>query len=400
MKELILKNKLNDNMILPNFGKFSLLNIANWFLYNYNLNTFYEPYPISDIKKDHIVVFLVDALNYNTLEKILLNRKKDFKFLNQMDLKMATSVFPSTTSNALTTLLTGRSALEHGVCGFHLLLKEAGALINCINFNPAKFNNMNFYNNCCDNLLTVKTLSEIFNSNGIIPFSFTHNTIANSGLSKIHNKNGNVRGYKTTIELMFNLLEHLDTHINNKTFNFVYYGLVDSNGHKYGTSHYYELEAENYLHCIENYFLKNISEKVLKNTHILIVSDHGMIETPKEYENHIFPDDEIGSQLFFPPGGEMRMMYFYGINDKNKFINTFYNKFGDTFLFFDKNELLDKKIFLPSKNIKNYERIGDLTLISKNTSSFVYKLTGTEPYLKGKHGALSEEEMLIPLLHI
>ena len=50
-----------------------------------------------------------------------------------------TSVVPSTTSAALTSLWTGRSPAEHGVLGYEVFLKEYGLVANMITHAPASY---------------------------------------------------------------------------------------------------------------------------------------------------------------------------------------------------------------------------------------------------------------------
>lgn len=397
MLDEILNNCINQNEILPHYDKYSILNLSNWILYNFNLKTFYEPYPLNSNKKNHIILFLVDAMSYNTLVDILKNYKNELKILNNFSLKSGTSIFPSTTSNALTTLLTAKSPLEHGICGFHLYIKEFASLMNMIALSPAKYNNFNISNSIIDNLLKEETIPELLNNLNINCFNFTHSNIVNSGLSKLHNKKGNLKGYRTKVELMLNLKDHLHEHINEKTFNFVYYGLADGIGHKYGVNNkYYEYEIYYFLKSLEDLFLKDLSDKINKKTHIIITSDHGMLETPKEKENYVSFNDKIDNLLTMPPGGEMRMWYLYNQKNSERLKQILLENFSNTFSFYSIKEAIDLKILLEG-NMK--ERSGTHILIANNRNSFIYKLTGSEPYLKGKHGALSKYEMIIPILH-
>ena len=72
-----------------------------------------------------VVVLLVDAVGLNLFERWLEGRAQSLHPLVSSGLLGAlTSVVPSTTSAALTTLWTGRSPAEHGILGYELFLRE------------------------------------------------------------------------------------------------------------------------------------------------------------------------------------------------------------------------------------------------------------------------------------
>jgi hypothetical protein len=65
-----------------------------------------------------------------------------------------------------------------------------------------------------------------------------------------------------------------------------------------------------------------------------------------------------------------------------------------------KEQSLNERLFgdfasIPAASI---ERIGDVVLIAKENYSFYFKYTGKEESLKSKHGSLTLEELLVPLM--
>ena len=87
-----------------------------------------------------IVVLIVDAFGWLQLHEEL--RRQPDLFLGQLIRREGiafaplTSVFPSTTVNALTTANTGAQPIEHGILGYTLWLKEFGAVSEMITFGP------------------------------------------------------------------------------------------------------------------------------------------------------------------------------------------------------------------------------------------------------------------------
>ncbi|WGS64474.1 alkaline phosphatase family protein [Marinitoga aeolica] len=396
----IYENKIEGLGILPHYEEYSILNIANWVIENFEGVPFYKPYPLPFKGKKHVVLFLVDAMSYNTFKLVLKEKKNEFKFLGRNQFFPATSIFPSTTANAITTFMTAKPPAEHGILGYILFLKELGALVNMIEFSPLFGGKGIFEPYLVNDILEVETINEILGKYGVKTFTHTHSDIVRSGLSKIHNKGSNIKGYKSLVEMFGMVYDKLVDFINKdeKSFQFAYYGYVDGIGHKYGAKDYkYKAQIYWFLKMLENEFLERINDKILKDTVIIITADHGMLESPLTKEIRFSNENEISKHLWIPPGGEMRMMYFYTKNKKNfyEFFNSNYKDYGNLI---DIEEAEKINLFGAKLNQKYRERVGDYIMISKSNYSFVYKYGGSFVHLKGKHGGLSFHEMIVPVI--
>lgn len=389
----IYDNKIEGLGILPHYNKYSILNVANWIIYNFGGIPLYNPYPIPFKNKKHVVLFLVDAMSYNTFKLVL--KEGDFKYLKQHQFFPATSVFPSTTANAITTIMTAQPPAKHGILGYILYLKELGSLVSMIDFSPILGDRGVFETFLVNDILNVRTIYEILNDLDVKTFTHTHSDIVNSGLSKIHGKGGNIKGYKSLVEMFGMVYDKLNEFKNDKSFQFAYYGYVDGIGHKYGPKdRKYKSEIYWFLKMLEKEFLECID---LKDTAIIITADHGMLESPLVNEIRFSNKDELSKNLWIPPGGEMRMMYFYTKNKKRFFdyFNLNYNDYGNLL---DINEAENINLFGCKLDEKFKERVGDYIMISKSNYSFVYKYGNSFVHLKGKHGGLSFHEMVVPLI--
>src|SRR4051794_7931533 len=73
-------------------------------------------FPAAAREPGPVVLFLVDGLGWTTLaaHRALLPR------LAALDSRMITTVAPSTTASALTSLATGLTPAEHGIVGFRM----------------------------------------------------------------------------------------------------------------------------------------------------------------------------------------------------------------------------------------------------------------------------------------
>ena len=90
---------------------------------------------------EQVVVALIDAVALHRFQRWFASSPMEAE-LNARPSLLAglTSVVPSTTSAALSSLWTGRSPAEHGVLGYEIFLREFGMVANMITHAPAAFN--------------------------------------------------------------------------------------------------------------------------------------------------------------------------------------------------------------------------------------------------------------------
>lgn len=95
----------------------------------------------------------------------------------------------------------------------------------------------------------------------------------------------------------------------------------------------------------------------------------------------------------------MRMMHIYTTEQK-EVIKYLSEKYADRALIMTKEEALNLQLFGNTASVlnKSIERIGEVILIAKENYSFYFKYTGKEESLKSKHGGLTLQELIVPLM--
>jgi hypothetical protein len=135
----------------------------------------------------HILLVLMDALSLLRLKRWLANGITPVweQLAENGLLAPLTSITPSTTSAALTSLWTGRSAAEHGIAGFELWLKEYGVVANTILHAPISFQgdvgSLRRAGFTPEDFMKLPTLDAHLASYGVQAYAFQH-SIARSGL--------------------------------------------------------------------------------------------------------------------------------------------------------------------------------------------------------------------------
>ncbi len=382
----------------PNYKR-SILNLANSITAKFGFLPRHDPLPSEILgekffKANRVVLLLIDAMGYDAALKVV--NEGTFKYLGKP--KKLYSVFPSTTVNALTTLATAASPIEHGMLGYVLYLKEFGTLANMIEFSPIAMPRDTLLSRGANpsNFLGVPTIYEQLRNYGVNPLVITANAFKESGLSKTLNHNSAVQGYISMTDMMTKLRKAVES----KKFSYIYsyWPMVDAMGHTYGPdSEEYAVEIRGVLRSFEEIVYEKLPSSLIDETVFLIIADHGQLRVDWRHDWTLSADDEFVSTLNVIPSGEQRVLYLYTQNpDKTKEIGI--NFFKGNVEFHSSEMLLEKGFFGPGKPYKHaLERIGNLIAIPKLDHSFTVKYTGSERHLKGKHGGISVQELEIPL---
>ena len=388
----------DTNFVLPDYEGRSIVNFSAGIVKHFGGKTSSSPYPFCDDNVDlsgvdKIVVFIVDAFVYNKASKIL-RANKDFKFINQSSMKKMTSVFPSTTSAALTSFFTGEPPGIHGMLGYTLFLKEYGCLTNMIELCPLNQERDGMARLGLDPLkfLPVPTVFELIGEQGVKGYHVTSKSFVNTGFSRMHSKGGSVKGtygIGDTIEEIYNIIKKG----RERSLTFVYWGIVDTFGHKYGpNSTASDLEAYWFLKAVDEFF----GTLKLKKVAFFITADHGQIDTTWKNEIWWTKHDEPFPLLYSVPGGEHRAAYMYtGYAKLLK--EKLQELYGKRLYLLTKEEAIEANLFGRFDN-NHIDRLGELLILPTEDRAFCYKYTGQEHSMKGRHGGLTRAEMEVPLI--
>jgi hypothetical protein len=235
-----------------------------------------------------VILILVDALSLHRLQRWMSDGTSPVwsHLAKQGKLAALTSIAPSTTATALTSLWTGRSPAEHGIVGYEMWLKEYGVVSNMILHTPISFENdagsLGKAGFRPEQFLNLPTLGTHLEAYGVRSYALQHRSIIRSGLSQMFFRDVDVHGYLTSTELWVNLRHLVETNPNVRQYMWVYTGQLDH------FSHYYHPDDERtmaefseFSRAFEQNFLEQLSPTIRQGTLILLTADHGMLATQK-----------------------------------------------------------------------------------------------------------------------
>ncbi|MEM2960716.1 MAG: alkaline phosphatase family protein, partial [Candidatus Bathyarchaeia archaeon] len=280
-----------DCFVRPNYDGLSIANltptIARILKVNFNGKELKQnrlAYVDEEVR--HVILFIVDAFGYN----LLVRTKEIVKALDSTFPKghvkrtFITSVFPSTTSAALTSISTGLTPSEHGMLGYTMFLKELGSVVNMITLSPvnerekSRIFDLGF---TPERLLPHQKLTEVLIQSGIPTRFMIRYELKGSGLSTLLYKGAEAIPYLSLSDMFLSLLKILNEGKDGLTI--IYWDGLDSIQHHYGPfSNETNFELSIFLNLMREFF-KKLKKNSTEGVFFFLSSDHGQAQTKDEF---------------------------------------------------------------------------------------------------------------------
>lgn len=380
------------DIVLPNYNH-SILGTITSILKYYNVETKYKSSKkLDDLlnKKEYknVIFLILDGLGEHILNKI---SPEGYFSKNKID--CVTSVYPSTTTAALTTYYSGRPPYETGWIAWSQYFKEYGRALDMLSHNESYMGEP-----------LKKPLIDVYKT--VVNYEPVFNKIeeASPGL-KVYEIEPEYADRRAKRSLKANNIDELIMNINDlcmipdKKFILAYSDNPDGLLHKFGTT---SEEVKK--------FVKETEEKIEKmvqsfddDTILIISADHGHKDIQKAYTLLDYP--EIVECLIMPASLESRALTFWVKEEmKELFVERFNRLFKNEFWLMTKDEFLNKYHFLGygDKHYKIDDFIGNYVALSVAGSIIRIEtlLAEGKPVKKSTHCGLTKDEMEVPVIVI
>jgi len=252
-----------------------------------------------------------------------------------------------------------------------------------------------------DSALPVPTLGPHLENAGIEAHGFLHYAISRSGLSRMHYAGVEMHTFGGAPDLWISVRELAEQRLECPRLIWVYYGGVDGLSHRYGPdSEQAEAEFTSFIHALLDNFVKHLSLATRRQTLLLLLTDHGQINTQVDPNFELRNHPSLVPRLHMLPTGENRLAYFYPRPGQVKAIFEYFEQtWPQAFSVVPSGQALKAGLFGPGTPAKvTPGRLGDLIVISHG-DAYLWWASKTN-LLLGRHGGLSAEEMLVPLMAI
>ncbi|MBE6563430.1 MAG: PglZ domain-containing protein [Ruminococcaceae bacterium] len=363
------------NYILPDYARCNL-NISSTLAEFLGAPNTKPTLPLleEELKKGYekIVFICFDGLGIYPLKKNL--PENDLLRQNIKDILVST--FPSTTTNATTSLLTNKYPLEHGWFGWSIYFEEIGRNVDIFTLADSLTGEALPREKC-----PLEYYAYYFDEgNG----DYEINTVFPPYIGTFHpERNTSAESLSDFEAAIKKALEK-----EGRQFVYAYFDDPDHTMHRCGVS---SNEAKNVIESISK-TVENLYDTA-EDTLFIITADHGQIDVEGYVE--FYKDDILSDMLITPPFMEPRAAAFTVKEERRgDFEKYFPKKYGEDLMLFSTEELIEKGWFGPVGDKAHL--LGDHIAIGTYTHKQAL-LNSSDPCLLGHHTSLTEE-MEVPLI--
>lgn len=338
----------------------------------------------------NVVLLVVDGMGHDHL----LRHRPEGALGRHLRARM-TTVFPSTTASAITSFLTGEAPQQHGLTGWHMYLRELGAVLAVLPGRP-RFGGVG-YREAGVHVRPLFGHVPVFDRLNATSHVVSPAQIAHSEFNLAHLGRAELHAYQDLDGLLSSIVSAVRSNEEPKLV-YAYWPDLDSLGHAYG------IESKRtiaHLFEIDTAFEQLLDRLAGTDSLLLVTADHGQIDTTADHR--LFLEDHPGMQemLRLPLCGEPRVAYCYlKPGQAEAFARYVREELSHAMDAYPSEELIQREIFgLGRPHAHLAERVGDYTLLLKGEYVIRDHLAGEHPFEQiGVHGAASAQEMFVPLI--
>jgi hypothetical protein len=403
----------DQGAVLPRYGSYCLSGIPATVLSLLGLRRDRPGLPddafegIDTTGVEKVVLFLFDGFGYTEWR-----RQESSGLVKLMTdhgrVTPITSVFPSTTSTALTTLATGLTPQEHGLIEWFMYLSELDMIIETLPFSPMGAARGDLLRSSADPriLFEGETIYSRMMQEGVGVHSFLPRSIAQSGYSSVIHGGTDVIPYSRASDLVVSLRASLEDS-RGPAFFYVYWPTIDTVEHARGPdTEEARLEAGMISHLLSEGLTGRLDGPTARSTLFLASADHGQVRSP--LKDAVMLDDYaplVESLAISPngrrilPWGGIRDLYLQVRDESVEGTKDFLSgTLGDRARVFRTSDLVESGLFGTGTPTDRFSRrVGNLTVLPSGTGGVWYRHPHVDPHeMNGVHGGLHRDEMTIP----
>jgi predicted AlkP superfamily pyrophosphatase or phosphodiesterase len=320
-----------------------------------------------------VVVLVLDGLGWEQLQA----RTAQAPTLAAMLGAPITTVAPSTTASALTSITTGLTPGEHGIVGYRMEMH--GQVINTLRWwtergdarrtvDPAR----------------VQPFAPFL---GIDVPVVSKADLEHTAFTEAHLRGSRLRGWRAPSSIAPQIAELIDA---GERLVYAYYDGVDKIAHERGFGSYYDAELR-FADALVAEVLAQLSDDVA----LLITADHGQVDVG---DRIVHPSDEV-AQLARQSSGEGRFRWLHARPGASADLAAAAaDAHGDLAWVVTREQVIDEHWLGRVVSPPVAARLGDVALVAHAPVSF-HDPADSGPYpLVCRHGSLTSAEMLVPLL--
>jgi len=318
------------------------------------------------------VLFVIDGLGYDQL----VARAALAPTLMSMLAGRITTVAPTTTATALTSIATGTAPGEHGVVGYKIW--TAGELLNVLRWSSPQGD--------ASGRIDPVDFQPISPFVGSGPTVISQAQFAESGFTRAHLRESDYRPYWLPSSIPVEVAKALD---DGSRFVYAYYDGIDKIAHITGLGAHYDAEL-----AFVDKLVADVAASLPTGTALVVTADHGQVQVG----DAIQPIGPEVLALTSQVSGEARFAWLHATGGRNDALyEAAQQAHAHHAWVVTKQQVLDEAWFGSVVSSSAQARLGDVALVARDSIALVDPSV-PGPLLQSRHGSMTSAETYVPLL--
>lgn len=398
---------LPHDLSLPDYTGGSLINLPPTIGQLFGANAGWSAAPLRasyqlTTPHEKVVLLLVDGFGKRALQRdpgtVAALLEKHGGALHEM-----TSVAPSTTCVATTSIhASGATPLALGTLGYTQFLPNHGTIGNMLFFQTAWSSNpvrgeLESYGITPETMLPEPSIFETLAQQGVATTALMPLPLLQTPLSRMQYRGVTVEPYIMWHDLFEFIFEHLGR-TDGRSYHYAYITEFDTLGHGFGEDFPTRATLRENLFALLDTLLTRIRAAYGDAVKVLVTADHGMQTTPPEHAVHF--EDLPGPDLIHQAwAGEPRHVLIRARSgQRDNAIAAIQEVVGEKFFVTSTESAVAAGVYGDPRGAhpEAVDRLGDIVLLARGDASLVDQRQRHR--LRGMHGSLTANELLVPLL--
>jgi predicted AlkP superfamily pyrophosphatase or phosphodiesterase len=294
-----------------------------------------------------------------------------------------TTVAPSTTATALTSITTGLAPAAHGVVGYRMRVAATAddgsdEVLNVLRWRTASGDAVERVPPA-----TIRT-AEPFAGRPVVVV--TRSEFTGTGFTTVHLGGTRLAGWRLASSLVVEVRRALGA---GEPFVYAYYDGIDRVAHEYGLGEHYEAEV-----AAADRLVADLAAVLPAGAALVVTADHGQVDVGA---NVVQLDAEVLARTRML-SGEGRFRWLHTDGDPSELAGLVRAAHRDVAWVRTRREAEEEGWFGGPLPPAAADRLGDVAVVAHQPVSFADPGDAGEVRLKSRHGSLTSAEMYVPLV--
>lgn len=359
--------------LLPAYGRGCVADLVPALLGPGGTRALPDWFPAPAIDAKRVVLLVLDGIGWEQLSA----RPNVAPTLSSMIGRSITTVAPTTTATALTSIATGLTPGEHGIVGYRIAIH--GEVLNVLRWGTSAGD--------ARRRIPPRETQRVPGFLGAAVPAVTKAEFAGSGFTDAHLSGARLAGWRMPSTLVSRIAAEIRA---GAPFVYGYYDGVDKVAHEFGFGEEYDAELR-----AADRLVADLLDLLPPDVVLLVTADHGQVDCGKA----TIPVASEVLRFVQLQSGEGRFRWLHArAGASADLLAAAQSHHGSQAWVVPLSQTLDEAWFGQRVTPEARGRLGDVALVAKGTASFDDPDDSGLFALIGRHGSLTPAEVLVPLL--